>query len=131
MDVSAFCSAQIFGFVFGKVFNSKPTIHYTIDVSFSNNCSAHLLGETSLNGLFAGEWDSKTLKNRDFGPPQAKKYRNFGDFVSKKMGILTMLVINPPLVSQHLKTRGGVKIKIRTDPLLVLRSNSVESSRRD
>ena len=98
------------------MFNSKPTIHYTIDVSFSNNCSAHLLGETSLNELFAGEWDSKTLKIIDFGPPQAKKYRNFGDFVSKKIGILTMLVINPPLVSQHLKTRGGVKIKIRTDP---------------
>ena len=84
MDVSAFCSAQIFGFVFGKVFNSKPTIHYTIDVSFSNNCSAHLLRETSLSELFAGEEDSKTSKNGDFGPPQAKKYRNFSDFVSKK-----------------------------------------------
>ena len=97
MDVSAFCSAQIFGFVFGKVFNSKPTIHYTIDVSFSNNCSAHLLGETSLNGLFAGEWDSKTLKNRDFGPPQAKKYRNFGDFVPGKIGYFDQVSNNPPL----------------------------------
>ena len=97
INVSAFCSAQIFGFVFGKVFNSKPTIHYTIDVSCSNNCSAHLLAEKSLNGLFAGEWGSKTPKNGDFGPPQAKKYRNFDDFVSEKMGILTMLVINPPL----------------------------------
>ena len=106
INVSAFCSAQIFGFVFGKVFNSKPTIHYTIDVSFSNNCSAHLLAETSLNELFAGEWDSKTLKNRDFGPPQAKKYRNFGDFFSKKIGILTMLVITPPCFATS-ENKGG------------------------
>ena len=85
INVSAFCSGQIFGFVFGKVFNSKPTIHYTIDMSFSNNCSAHLLREIPLNELFAGEWDSKTPKNGDFGPPQAKKYRNFVILFPKKL----------------------------------------------
>ena len=92
------------------MFNSKPTIHYTIDMSFSNNCSAHLLRDISLNELFAGEWDSKTPKNGDFGPPQAKKYRNFDDFVSEKMGILTMLVINPPLF-RNIWKQGGVKNK--------------------
>ena len=78
------------------IVNPRYTIRLTCLLATTVS-GAHLLAETSLNWLFAGEWDSKTLKNIDFGPPQAKKYRNFGDFVSKKIGILTMLVINPPL----------------------------------
>ena len=53
------------------IVNPRYTIRLTCLLATTGS-SAHLLAETSLNGLFAGEWDSKTLKHRDFGPPQAK-----------------------------------------------------------
>ena len=60
----------------------------------------------------------RTLKRSKMAISARRRRKNTGIFVilfPKKVGILTKLVINPPLVSQHLKTRGGLIIKIRTD----------------